>query len=91
MYVYVCNIVYSFIGGGIDYNSGPYNVTFPIGSVVVLFDILINNDNVFEKNERFSVHINSITNGHIVGVPETARVTIMDNDSKYFINCIIYA
>ena len=91
MYMYVILYILLYVGEGIDYNSGPYNVSFPIGSVVVLFDILINNDNVFERNERFNVHINSVTNGHIVGVPETARVTIMDNDSKYFINCIIYA
>ena len=33
-----------------------------------------------------SITSESITNGHIVGTPRVATVTIIDNDSKYFLN-----
>ena len=56
----------------------------------MLFDITISKDNVFEENERFNVYINSVTNGHLVGIPQLARVTIIDNDSKCFVNCNNY-
>ena len=56
----------------------------------MLFDILINEDNVFEENERFNIYINSVSNAHIVGIRQMARVTIIDNNSKYFVNCNMY-
>ena len=69
-------------GGGVDYNSGPYTVTFPIGSTIASFDISIIDDNVFEFDEIFNISITSITNGHIVGTPAVATVTIIDTTSK---------
>ena len=73
-----------------DYNSGPYNVTFPAGSTNASFDIVINNDIVSEDNETFNISIIPITNGHIVGIPEVATVTIIDTTSKYFAHYQIY-
>ena len=70
-------------GGGVDYNSGPYNVTFPIGSTIASFDIIVNNDSVSENDEMFNISITSITNGHIMGTPAVATVTIIDTTSKY--------
>ena len=70
-------------GESIDYNSGPYNVTFPVGSTNASFDIIINDDNVLEADEMFNVSITSITNGHIVGIPAVATVIIIDTTSKY--------
>ena len=76
-------------GGGVDYNSGPYNITFPIGSTIASFDITIIDDNVFEFDEMFSISITSITNGHIVGTPAVATVTIIDTTSKCVHNFIL--
>ena len=73
-----------------DYNSGPYNVTFPVGSTNASFDIVIINDSVSEDNETFNISIISITNGHIVGTPGVATVTIIDTTSKYFARHHIY-
>ena len=75
---------YNIKGGGVDYNSGPYTVTFPIGSTIASFDITISDDGILEDDEMFNISITSITNGHIVGTPAVATVTIIDNTSKYF-------
>lgn len=80
---------YNITGGGIDYTSGPYSVNFPVGSTNASFDIKINNDRVLEEDEVFNISINSITNGHIVGIPKVAAVTIIDTNSKYFISSSI--
>ena len=69
-------------GGGVDFNSGPNAVTFSIGSTIASFDITIIDDNVFEDDETFNISITSITNGHIVGTPAVATVTIIDTTSK---------
>ena len=77
---------YVHILGDFDYNSGPYNVIFPIGSTNATFDITIINDGVFEFDEIFNISITSITNDHIVGsTPAVATVTIIDTTSKYII------
>ena len=84
-YATYCNVT-----GSVDYDSGPYNVTFPAGSTNASFDIIINYDNVLEESEVFVISITSITNGHIVGTPAVATVTIIDITSKYHINYFVY-
>ena len=68
--------------GDVDYYSGPYNISFPIGSTNASFDITIIDDGVLEDDEMFNISITSITNGHIVGTPAVATVTIIDTTSK---------
>ena len=64
-----------------DYTSGPYSVTFPAGVTSVPFNISINDDNIFEDNENFSLTINaSLPTGVMVGNHGQAAVTIVDND-----------
>ena len=66
-----------------DYTSGPYSVTFPAGVTSVLFNISINDDNIFEENENFTLTINSsLSTVVMVGDPGEATVTIVDNDCK---------
>ena len=66
-----------------DYTSGPYSVTFPAGVTNVPFSISVNDDNVFEENENFTLTINSsLPTGVMVGNPGQATVTIVDNDRK---------
>ena len=65
------------------YISGPYSVTFLAGVTSVPFNISINDDNVFEENENFTLTINSsLPTGVMIGNPGQATVTIVDNDSK---------
>ena len=78
-----------FIGGGVDYNSGPYIVTFPAGVTTASFNISITDDNILENNEDIQVEINvsSLHSTISVSNPGQATVTIVDNDSE--INFII--
>ena len=66
-----------------DYISGPYTVTFPAGVMSVPFNIPINDDNILEDNENFTLTINSsLPIGVMVGNLSQATVTIVDNDCK---------
>ena len=66
-----------------DYTSGPYSVTFPAGVMSVPFSISINDDNILEDNDNFTLTINSsLPTGVMVGNPGQATVTIVDNDCK---------
>ena len=68
--------------GGVDYDSGIYNVTIPAGQTSVPFDVPINNDTIFEGNEDFNLTIipNTLPDGVTRGNPDTATVTIRDDD-----------
>jgi len=72
----------------VDYNSGPYTVTFPAGMTSVTFDVPITDDNIFEGNENFMLTINqsSLPTGINCGDPGEATVTIVEDEGKEFIN-----
>ena len=78
-------ITYDILLGNADYNSGPYNVTFPAGVTSVSFDVTIIDDNILELNEQFDLTIisSSLPNGFTVDNPSQATVTIIDDDSEY--------
>ena len=66
-----------------DYISGPYSVTIPAGVMSVPFSTSINDDNILEENENFTLTINSsLPTGVMVGNPGQATVTIVDSDCK---------
>ena len=73
----------NFSGGGVDYNSGPYNVIIPAGVTSVSFNITINNDNVLEHNETFNLTIinGSLPEKFILGEIYTTEVTILSDGS----------
>ena len=50
------------------------------------FDIPINDDAIIENNENFALTIDpsSLPTGVIVGSPDQAIVTIVDNDGKHY-------
>ena len=76
-------------GGGVDYNSGPYNVTFPGGVTSVSFNITINNDgDKSEDNETFNLIIDKsmLPKRVTVGTTSQVIVTIVNDDCE----CIIY-
>ena len=75
-----------YVGGGVDYNSGPYNVTFPAGVTNVSFNVLINNDNILEVNEEFNLIIRHSSSSSITtGSPHNTTVIILNDDSKYIV------
>jgi len=79
-----------YTGGDVDYNSGPYTVTFPVGETSVPFDVPITDDITFEGNETFMLTINSssLPSYVTVGDPDEATVTIVDDDRKQFHNSL---
>jgi len=70
-----------------DYTSGPYPVTFPAGVTSVTFDVPITDDSILEGNENFILTIDqsSLPTGVIRGDPDETTVTIVDDDSKQFL------
>jgi len=67
---------------GSDYVSGPYNVTFPAGTTRAVLDISVINDNILERNESFSLMVNSAVLPSDVASVDQTTITIIDNDSK---------
>lgn len=45
--------------GGINYNTGPYNINIPAEETYVLFNVTIIDDNIREENESFHLVINT--------------------------------
>ena len=72
-------------GGGIDYDSGPYTVTFTAGQTNVPLNIPINNDNICERNENFNLTINStsLPTDVTVGDTSSSTVVIVDDEGMY--------
>ena len=70
----------NYITGGDDYDSGPYNINFTAGMTSSSLAITINDDNIFEDNENFTVTIDSDPSTIAVGDPHQATVTIVDNE-----------
>ena len=44
-------------GGGVDYDSGPYTVTFTAGMTMASFNVPINDDDILEDDEDFTLTI----------------------------------
>ena len=70
-----------FIGEGTDYGSGRYTVIFPANTTTAPLSILVNNDDMVEMNETFSLTINP-PNDIMTVDPDNAVVTIVDDDSE---------
>ena len=71
-------------GGGVDYDSGPYTVIFTAGVTSTSIDVSINDDNIFEANETFSLTIDlSLLPSTVTpSSSATLNATILDNDCK---------
>ena len=76
-----------YVGGGVDYNSGPYNVQFDAGMTRMSFAILINNDDILEEDEIFNLKINAqlLPDSVTAGDPGQTTVTILANDRKHIV------
>ena len=87
--IYKCNNLhaYTFTGGGVDYGSGPYEVTFTAGTTEASFNVSLTDDYVFESNENFMITIDpsSLLNNVTVGDRKRVTIIIMDNDGNYFV------
>ena len=80
-----------YVGGGVDYNSGSYTVQFDAGVTSALMTVSIHDDNILEADEHFNLSINaeSLPIRVTVGEPGQTTVTILANDRKYSLICIL--
>ena len=76
-----------YVGGGVDYNSGPYNVQFDAEMTRMSFAVLINNDDILEEDEIFNLKINAqlLPDSVTAGDPGQTTVTILANDGKHIV------
>ena len=74
-----------YVGGGVDYNSGPYNVQFDVRVTRVSFNITLKDDSTKEDNETFTLSINSssLPSSIILGDHNQTTVTIRNDDGKF--------
>ena len=79
--------------GGLDYDSGPYAITFTAGVTSIPFDVPINDDNILEQNEEFTLTIlqDILPDGVTRGSADQTIVTIVDDDGKQFNYVITYS
>ena len=79
-----------YVGGGVDYNSGPYAVQFNVGVTSIPLTVLIQADNILEDNEtfEFSVNASALPDDVTVGSTGHTTVTIVDDNGEY---TVIYA
>ena len=76
MYLYI---------GDIDYDFGPYTVTFTAGDTTASLNISINDDDVLENNENFFLtisHHNYPAHGVTINTTDRPIVNIIDDDCK---------
>ena len=67
-----------------DYDSGPYNITFQAGTTSVPFNVSITDDNILEDDENFllTVDLSLLPDNITASDPYQATVTIVDKDGK---------
>ena len=70
-----------------DYDSGPYNVTIPVGKTSGTCNITINDDDISEGNETFMITITSSASVTCVDHCQ-ATLTVLDNDGKKVV-CVV--
>ena len=76
-------ITYVCVGGGVDYDSGPYTIKFTSKQIRAPFNISINDDDILEHDESFTLIINDSLPSGVSVEKQQAVVTIVDTDCKY--------
>ena len=88
LYIYVI-VLLLYIGADMDYNSGPYTVTFAAGMTAISFSILITDDSILEGNETFYLTIDPSTlrddTNVDVGSLFQVTVIIIEDDCKWML------
>ena len=83
-----CNNNSNNLTGGVDYDSGPYSVTFPAGVTSVSFNILVHDNQKYEENKNFTLIISndSLPSGVVIGNASKVTLIIRNDDSKLLCN-----
>ena len=72
------------VTGGVDYESGPYTVTFTAGQTSTSFNVPLNADGILENNEYFGLSIipESLPSRVNYAIPSQSKVIIAGNVGK---------
>ena len=87
----VCIIALNFdLVGGCDFDPKPYAVHIKPGDTQAYFDVNINDDDIYEGTESFSIAINSFLPDHVRRCGTYSSViTILDDErGKKFLLCL---
>ena len=76
-------VILNHFTGGVDYVPGVYNVTFKKGDTYKYFYVSIIDDDVYEGDETFFIHLEELPHGIVPAFPSTAKITIEDDESKH--------
>ena len=73
-----------YVGGGEDYDFRPHTVEFSAGMTRIPLNVSINDNNILERNETFSLVIDESSLPKDVTVDDRGNitVTIVDDDCK---------
>lgn len=80
--------------GGIDYEPGPFTVTFPAETTTALINVTIIDNNIKENDKSFYLTFNSssittnpspLSNDVNVGNVSEVLVTIIDDERKFIV------
>ena len=72
----------NYFTGGVDYTSGPYNVSFRRDQQESYFYLSITDDVTYEGDECFYISFGSLPHGVVSGDRSTAKVIIQDDECK---------
>ena len=74
----------------VDFDNGPFDVTFPANQASVSFNVSLNEDDEVEKDEAFLLEIRSpdLPFGVTQFQDLSCRVTIIDTTGKSILNTI---
>ena len=79
----LCSYINLIAGNGVDYKSGPYVVRFPAGIKEVKFNVSINDDEIVEEIESFTLTIAQILSNRVFRFnPSQATVYIVSDDRE---------
>lgn len=79
-----CHVTFVDCTAPDDYRIGPYTVTFPAGVTMATISLWIEDDDLAEDTEQFSLKISSISDNRVVvGRENVSMVTILDGDSEW--------
>lgn len=80
-----------FLGRTNDYNPEPRDVEITVGETRVTFSVSVNDDDMFEGNENFTLAINvSLPAGIMVGDTGVTTVIIVDDDRECLVFTVCY-
>jgi len=72
------------ISGGLDYHSVQSSISFPAFTTEGIFNITLQDDNIYEFRENFSISIRLEIPSVRVDIPKDTAVVVIEDDDRKF-------